>query len=75
MKRYRVSAVPRPNFGGFWRSGRFFPNAPEFVELSEEEITPAILNEPMLLVSEVKENPEEKPRGKVKGCNVSADGE
>lgn len=69
MKRYRVSAVPRPDFGGFWRSGRFFPNAPEFVELSEEEITPAILAEPMLLVSEVTQ------KGKVKASDVPSDAE
>lgn len=53
--RYRVSAKPRDGYGGFWRSGRFFPNYPEFVVLDESEMTDAIHNEPMLIVVEVKE--------------------
>ena len=51
---YLVSAQARSNFPGFWRSGIFFPNPPAYVELSEQEITEAILNEPMLIVQKLE---------------------
>ncbi len=53
--KYKVSAKPRDGYGGFWRSGRFFPNYPEFVTLDESEMTDAIRSEPMLIVVEIKE--------------------
>lgn len=53
--RYRISAAPRQNYLGFWRSGIFFPNAPAYVELDEEEITPAIRSEKMLIIQPVLE--------------------
>jgi len=59
--RYRVSAIPRENFSGFWRSGRFFPNAPSFVELEEEEMTDAIRQEPMLIIQPIPEQAQPEP--------------
>ncbi len=53
--KYKVSAKPRDGYGGFWRSGHFFPNSPGFVVLDESEMTDAIRNEPMLIVVEIKE--------------------
>ncbi len=52
---YRVSAIPRQDFPGFWRSGIFFPNAPDYVELTEEQMTDAIRNESMLIVQAVEQ--------------------
>jgi hypothetical protein len=51
---YRVSARPRNEFSGFWRGGILFPNAPDYIELTEEQLTDAIRNEPMLIVQKLE---------------------
>ncbi len=49
--RYTVKAKYRPNYGGFYRSGRFWPNGG--VEVDETEITDAMEAEPMLIIAPI----------------------
>jgi len=51
---YEVIAKKRARYHGFRRSGIFFPDN-QAVTLSNDEITPAILAEPMLIVTEIPE--------------------
>ena len=49
---YRVIARPNGGHAGFRRSGRFFSGS-EWTVLADEEMTPEIRSEPMLMVDEV----------------------
>lgn len=49
---YIVKAKPREGFKGFWRDGKFWTN--EGIEV--EEVSEAVLNEPMLIVEEVDDS-------------------
>ena len=51
--KYFVKAKRRQYFSGFWRDGRFWPDTG--IEVDESEITDAVLNEAMLIVSVVGE--------------------
>lgn len=52
--KYKISARPREEFPGFWRSGIFFPNAPQYIILDEKQVTPSILSEPMLICEKIE---------------------
>jgi len=53
--RYIVTAKKRADFGGFFRSGRYWPDSG--TEVDESEITDAMRNEPMLIITPVVEVP------------------
>jgi hypothetical protein len=55
---YRVRAQPEK---GFRRSGRFFSSS-DWTLLSDEEITPEILAEPLLITEQVPDLPAATPR-------------
>lgn len=59
--RYTVKAKYRPNYGGFYRSGRYWPNGG--VEVDESEVTAETRNEPMLIIEPVGVTVEEIPAG------------
>ncbi|MFN3652221.1 MAG: hypothetical protein ACK47B_21800 [Armatimonadota bacterium] len=51
---YRVRSQPNPPHDGFRRGGRLF-SASEWTYLSGAELSPDLLNEPMLIVEEISE--------------------
>lgn len=46
---YRVKAQQREGWSGRWRSGRFFP-ASEWTLLADDELTPEMQEDPVLLI-------------------------
>lgn len=64
--RYTVKAKYRPNYGGFYRSGRYWPNGG--VEVDEREVTAEMIAEPMLIIepiaatADIPAKPARKPR-------------
>ena len=58
---YGILAVKRANFEGFQRGGYFFSSEVE-AYLSDNQMTDAIRNEPMLIVREVREEVQEDTR-------------